>query len=128
MSERDRLVGVHEEHGEGHVEVELEGLQVHAVHLDHPHADELVHQLADFGIATDNLPVKFGAAVSRDASEDDHERLARSTRLGAGLLEVVVDPLLDLLHVGLVLVDHLVAGKLILRCLGGGCGAERKGD
>ena len=67
--------GVHEEHRKRQIVVELEQRQVHAVGFDQSNTDELIHEVTDPRVATNNLLVKLAAVPSRDASENDHQRL-----------------------------------------------------
>ena len=61
----------------GQVKFKLKLIEIHAVHRLNPHADELLGQLGDLIILTDNLPVEIGASRSPFAPEDNEHRLAR---------------------------------------------------
>ena len=73
------------------VELELKLIEIHAVHRLNPHADELLGQLGDLIILTDNLPVEIGARRSPFAPEDNEHRLARFSARSLPFL-VVVQP------------------------------------
>src|SRR5207302_8994666 len=88
----NRPVCVYEEDGEGKVVVELEKREVKRVGLHQPDADKLVHQTGHFGIATNQLFVKSAAVHSRDATDDDQQRLAGARGLGEASGQVVVNP------------------------------------
>src|SRR5262249_57019096 len=83
--------GGYEERHPGQVVVELEEVDIHAVHRLDPHADEPIGQLGDLGTLTDDLPVEVGAGQSALAAEDHEQRLARLARQALAL-RVAVDP------------------------------------
>src|SRR5262249_57466384 len=83
--------GGYEERDLGEVVVEVEEVDIHAVHRLDSHADELLGQPGDLGILTDDLPVEVGAGQSALAAEDHEQRLARLARQALALL-VAVDP------------------------------------
>ena len=65
---------------------ELKERKIYAHHLNLAHADKLVEQRGQLPVvATGHLPVDGLAAHSRDAADDDHQRLARPLRLGEAL-------------------------------------------
>ena len=55
----DRFVCVQEERGKGQIVVELKQIEVDGITLNQSHANELIHQLLEIRLETDNLPVKF---------------------------------------------------------------------
>src|SRR5262249_3571620 len=69
------------------VEVKLEAAEVHPGDLGQANADELVRDVRDVLMETNNLLVKGGTVASRLAAEDEEDRLAGALGLGpAGLV------------------------------------------
>lgn len=97
----------------GQVKLELKLIEIHAVHRLNPYADELLGQLGDFLILTDNLPVEIGASLSPFAPKDNEHRLAQILARTFSFL-VVVHPF------------DLAADRLRLRFFNGPrCGRQR---
>jgi hypothetical protein len=71
--------------------VELEAAKVHAGDLHEPDADELVREVLDIGVETNNLLVNGGAVNSRLAAEDEEDGLSGPARLRQSL-RVVGNP------------------------------------
>jgi hypothetical protein len=73
----------------GQVALELEQVEVDAVHRLHADADELLGELRHVGILTDNPPVEVQAGQSALAAEDDEQRLPGLAGLLLALIIVV---------------------------------------
>jgi hypothetical protein len=71
--------------------VELEAAQVRARDPDQADADELVGEVGDIGVESNNLLVDVGAVPSGLAAEDEEDRFAGPLRLRQGP-SVVVEP------------------------------------
>jgi hypothetical protein len=74
--------------------IELEEAQVRPGDLHQADPDELVGNVGDLGVETDNLPVDVGAVASGLAPEDEEDRLSGAAGLGARGGVVGVPPVL----------------------------------
>jgi len=78
----DRLIRVQKEAVPREIVVEFEAAQVDALDLDQTDPDELVGDVGDVLVETNNLLVDGRAVASGLAPEDEEDRLARPSRLG----------------------------------------------
>ena len=115
VSSVDGAIGVEEERGEGQVIIELEERQVERIALNQAHTHELVEQVLQLCIVTNNLLVKTLAGNSGDAPKDDQERFSCCLGFGEAGREIVVNPKAGRLH-RRAIVAHLGIARLSRAC------------
>ncbi|MBI4661049.1 MAG: hypothetical protein HY735_19635 [Verrucomicrobia bacterium] len=91
--------------------------------MNQPNADELVHQILDLRIATNNLFVKASAVNSRDAPEHHEHRFPGFRGFGDAAREVIVNPIAPGLDFGAI---HQNSFSPIFRCAGSDRGHEEE--
>ena len=113
----DRAVGVQKERRERLVVIVLEQRKIESIGLHDPHADELIEELRDDGIAVDDPRVELCAGFAGNASNRHQQGLAGFLRFGDPPRQIVVDPEAGLFH------RLPVAADLFFAVLGGrACG------
>jgi hypothetical protein len=103
------FVRVQEKGGEGQVVIELEEGEVHGVSLNQPDANELVQQLLQPRIVTNNLFVESSASLSGDAAKHHQQGLAGALRFTEAFRQIVIDPFARGQHITAVVDDLGVA-------------------